>query len=136
MKKSLIFSVIAAVVATAVFVTGCTSSTPTTTPTANATASTGTTTAKTGQASSTAVSVNIENFAYQPAELTVKKGTTVKWTNSDSVMHTVTSTDGRFPSSGDMGKDATHQAQFSEIGTYEYYCIPHPYMTGKVVVED
>jgi amicyanin len=132
MKKSLIFSVIVAVIATAVVVTGCTSSTPTT-PTDNAT---GATAAKTDQGDSNAVSVNIENFAYQPSELTVKKGTTVTWTNSDSVIHTVTSTDGRFSSSGDLGKDATHQAQFNEIGTYEYYCVPHPYMKGKVVVEE
>lgn len=134
MKKSLIVSIIVAVISIVIIVAGCTSSTnPTTTSTDN---SVGATAAKTDRANSNAVSVNIDNFAYQPSELTVKKGTTVTWINSDSVIHTVTSTNGRFTSSGDLGKDASHQAQFNAAGTYDYYCIPHPFMKGKIIVEE
>ena len=35
--------------------------------------------------------VTIQSFSYRPANLTVKKGTSVKWVNNDGVPHTVTS---------------------------------------------
>ncbi len=37
--------------------------------------------------------------------------------------------------SGLFGKDKSFSYTFSQKGEYEYYCIPHPYMTGKVIVE-
>jgi plastocyanin len=78
--------------------------------------------------------VIIENYAYSPATLTVSAGTTVTWTNRDSVQHTVTSRAPLFDS-GLFGKDKSYSYTFTQKGSYEYYCIPHPYMTGKVIVE-
>jgi amicyanin len=78
--------------------------------------------------------VIIQNYAYVPAALTVKTGTKVTWTNKDTVKHTVT-TDKPFFDSGLFGKDQSYSFTFNDNGTYEYYCIPHPYMTGKVIVE-
>lgn len=134
MKKSLTFCLILATIALTVVSVGCTSSTNLTATSANPSASAST--VNTDDADPVTVSIDIRNFAYQPSEVTVKKGTIVKWVNGDSVIHTVTSTDGRFTSSGDLGKDTTHQAQFNTIGTYDYYCIPHPFMKGKVIVEE
>jgi len=78
--------------------------------------------------------VVIENFAFSPATITVSIGTTVTWTNKDTVQHTVTSHMSVFDS-GLFGKDKSFSFTFNQVGTYEYYCIPHPYMTGKVIVE-
>ena len=41
--------------------------------------------------SSSANTVNIKSFSFQPATLNVPAGTTVTWHNQDSVQHTVTS---------------------------------------------
>jgi plastocyanin len=95
--------------------------------------------------------VMIENFAYTPANLTVNVGTTVTWVNKDSVGHTVTEGDPNSPKPADSrvfdssGEAATGQVTlitpgqswsytFTTPGTYEYYCIVHPYMIGHITV--
>lgn len=78
--------------------------------------------------------VDIEGFAFRPATLTVPAGTTVTWENLDSTVHDVTSTDGGFTSSGDMGGGATYQYTFEEEGEYPYFCAHHPDMTGTIIV--
>ena len=76
---------------------------------------------------------------YVPAELTVGVGDTVSWVNVDSAAHTVTSgtieqgPDGRFDSSLLMS-DRTYSFTFDASGDYDYYCIVHPWMVGKVIV--
>jgi plastocyanin len=78
------------------------------------------------------VSVSISNFAFSSGSLTIATGTTVKWTNQDSVAHTVTS-DGNWDS-GNLGQGATFTHQFMAPGTYNYYCKIHPFMTGVIIV--
>jgi plastocyanin len=78
--------------------------------------------------------VIIENFAFSPAVLTVPVGTTVTWTNQDSVQHTVTERESLFDS-GLLSRGESFSRTFNDPGEYDYYCIPHPYMTGKVIVE-
>lgn len=82
--------------------------------------------------------ITIENFAFTPPSITVKKGTKVTWTNKDSVVHTVEPDSGA-PSggptnSGDIGKDGQYSFTFDAVGTFSYHCGPHPYMKGKVIV--
>src|SRR5437764_12123039 len=48
------------------------------------------------------VHVTIQNFAFSPQTLTVAPGTTVIWTNKDSVNHTVTSDSGAWPDSSNL----------------------------------
>ena len=78
---------------------------------------------------------------YIPFETTVPVGTTVTWINDDSAAHTVTSgtvadgPDGLFDSSIFMAGD-TFEYTFDESGTYDYFCIVHPWMVGKVTVSD
>jgi len=79
------------------------------------------------------VSVSIQNFAFSPATITVPVGTTVTWTNKDSVAHTVTSRNGTFDS-GTLHQGDTFQFTFNSPGTYDYYCTIHPSMTGRVIV--
>lgn len=75
------------------------------------------------------------NNDYAPKVMTVKAGTTVTWVNEDRVLHTVTSRD-RIFHSGNMRKGQRWSRTFDEPGTYEYYCLPHPWMTGAVIVEE
>lgn len=81
--------------------------------------------------------VTIQNFAFSPAAITVKAGTTVTWTNKDSVAHTVTETDGKTgPDSGNVNQNATYSFTFKSPGTYHYHCAVHPEMVGTVTVTE
>jgi plastocyanin len=80
------------------------------------------------------------NECYIPYVVTISVGGTVTWTNDDTAAHTVTSEtvtsgpDGIFDSSIVMaGKTFEHT--FDDAGTYDYFCVVHPWMTGQVVVE-
>ncbi|MEB3982981.1 cupredoxin family copper-binding protein [Mycobacterium sp. 663a-19] len=77
--------------------------------------------------------VSIDNFAFAPATLTVKAGSTVTWTNRDEEPHTVAASDGSFHSPG-MGTGATFSHTFPTAGTFDYVCSIHPMMRGSVVV--
>jgi amicyanin len=77
--------------------------------------------------------VKIDNFSFGPAELTVKVGTTVTWTNRDDIPHTVVSTDKVFKSKV-LDTDEKFSFTFDAPGTFPYFCSIHPKMTGKVVV--
>jgi len=80
------------------------------------------------------------NECYIPYEVTVAQGATVTWSNDDSAAHTVTSgtpeegPDGHFDSSLFMA-GATFEHTFDEAGTYDYFCMVHPWMQGIVYVE-
>lgn len=88
--------------------------------------------ADSGQNKSTGVNVNIENFSFNPATLNIKTGTTVKWTNKDSVGHSIKSDK---INSKILQKDESFEFAFSETGAYDYICGPHPFMKGKIIVE-
>ena len=87
---------------------------------------------------------------FEPATLTVAKGTTVTWHNSSQTVHTVTDEpakaskqdDAALPSgaqgwdSGNLNPGQTFSHTFDTPGTYKYFCIPHEMagMTGTIVV--
>ncbi len=79
------------------------------------------------------------NECFIPAEVTVNVGDTVTWSNDDSAAHTVTSgtpsdgPDGKFDSSLFMA-GTTFSYTFDKAGEYNYFCMVHPWMTGKVQV--
>lgn len=79
------------------------------------------------------------NECFIPAEVTVSVGDTVTWSNDDSAAHTVTSgtpsdgPDGIFDSSLFMA-GTTFSYTFDKAGEYNYFCMVHPWMTGKVQV--
>ncbi len=82
--------------------------------------------------------VDIANFAFSPKTITVKKGTTVTWTNKDSVEHNVHSDtkDSDSPNGPLLGQGESYSHTFTAVGTYNYYCQPHPSMKGTVIVTD
>lgn len=78
--------------------------------------------------------VEIQNFAFSPATLTVKVGDTVTWVNQDSVGHSATADDGSFDT-GVLSQGESNTVTFTEAGTFGYHCTPHPNITGTVIVE-
>jgi len=83
-----------------------------------------------------------ENLScFSPYSISVNTEETVTWSNIDSVAHTVTSgtsddgPDGSFDSSLFMSGDS-YSVKFSYEGTYDYFCMLHPWMTGIVIVDD
>jgi len=79
------------------------------------------------------------NSCYSPYKLTIDEGETISWYNADAAAHTVTSgtpengPDGEFDSSMLMaGKSFSHK--FYNSGTYNYFCMVHPWMVGVVSV--
>lgn len=79
------------------------------------------------------------NACFSPASLTINSGDTVEWTNVDTAAHTVTSgspadgPSGVFDSSLIMG-GASFANTFDEAGSYDYFCMVHPWMVGNIQV--
>lgn len=81
---------------------------------------------------------------YDPDELTAKVGDEVTVINKDNVPHTVTSGTGSDdPNKGQAfdtnimtaGQNAKISLAEVDPGQYDYFCIVHPYMTGKITIE-
>jgi plastocyanin len=83
------------------------------------------------------VEVDIPSISYDPENVTVKAGTTVKWTNSDDLPHTVTKTGGpggKFDS-GNLDSGDTFELVLDVPGKVDYVCQIHPGQAGSVTVE-
>ncbi|HET7722922.1 MAG TPA: cupredoxin domain-containing protein [Acidimicrobiales bacterium] len=79
--------------------------------------------------------VKIVNFLFEPKSLTVKAGTTVKWTNGDTAVHSIKDTSPlQTPVSPDLGQGATFTITYAQPGSYSYICGIHQYMAGTVQV--
>lgn len=70
---------------------------------------------------------------FDPYTVTVEAGTKVTWTNSDTVMHTVTDVGGAFD--GWLLPGEEFSFAFEDAGTYMYGCVIHPWAGGMVVVK-
>ncbi len=86
-----------------------------------------------GTPASSGTQITIQNFAYQPATLQVRVGTTLTWTNQDNVVHSVTFKNG-MKDSGLLSRGQSFSYTFNTPGTYQYYCTVHPYMVATVIV--
>jgi plastocyanin len=76
----------------------------------------------------------IKDYMFAPNSVTVKAGTTVKWTNKDDEPHTVVSDTALFRS-GAIDTDENFSFKFDKPGTYHFTCSIHPRMVGTIVVE-
>lgn len=87
-------------------------------------------------------SSNVENGRfYNPSIVKIKVGDSVSWMNLDKDPHTVTdgtvdSQWGKVFDSKLMRQGKEFRFKFTEPGEYQYLCALHPWMIGKVVVED
>ena len=73
------------------------------------------------------------SYKFVPADITVKVGTTVTWTNRDGVPHSIVSAERHFTSPV-LDADQRFSRRFDVPGTYTYSCSLHPKMTGQIVV--
>jgi amicyanin len=83
--------------------------------------------------------VKIVDFAFNPGTIIVPPGTTVTWTNTGAQPHSATSTVSETNpvtfDSGILNTGQSYSFTFDTPGTYDYFCVPHPFMRGKVVVD-
>ena len=116
--------------------TGCgsqTASSPAPTDTA-APASTATAAPAQSPATSSKTVVEVSNFKFSPATITIKAGTTVEW-HGMSGTHEVKNDPGSSVTfDGPLDTGATFDVVFSTPGTYHYHCEIHPSMVAMVVV--
>jgi plastocyanin len=91
--------------------------------------------ARAAQAQPAAAVIEIRDYKFIPEVLTVKAGTTVRWTNSEKrTTHSVI-----FPSLGGLESERmfpgdSWERKFDKPGEYVYTCGPHPEMKGKLIV--
>jgi plastocyanin len=87
-----------------------------------------------GTANPPSAAVEIVNFAFQPASVTIRPGGSVTWTwSSDTTSHNVTFTDG--VQNAATRNSGTHTRTFAAAGTYPYRCTLHASMIGSVLVQ-
>lgn len=84
------------------------------------------------QTATTAASIAINNFSFNPQTTTIQAGTTVTWTNNDSVTHNIRSANFNSP---DIPSNGTFSFKFDNPGTYDYSCGIHPSMKGQIIVK-
>jgi plastocyanin len=77
--------------------------------------------------------VKIDNFTFEPEQLTVKVGATVTWINEDDSPHTVVASAHAFKSKA-LDTDDKFSFTFTAPGSYEYFCSLHPHMKAMVTV--
>lgn len=91
---------------------------------------------------SVGASVPTNGKFFDPENVETTVGSMVTWMNEDSLPHTVTSgvvnnnspaADGKFDS-GIMNQGDSYPFVFDAVGEYQYYCMIHPWMTGRVIV--
>jgi plastocyanin len=80
------------------------------------------------------VEIEIREFAFREDTVRVSVGTTIRWVNRDPVAHTSTA-EGREWGSPLIGPGETYTRRFESEGSFPYYCTPHPFMRGVIVVK-
>ena len=78
--------------------------------------------------------ITISGFAFAPATLKVSAGETVTWVNDDGAPHSIAVKDRM--ASDTLMPTKSYSAEFDQTGDYDYLCLIHPYMTGKIVVTE
>ena len=73
--------------------------------------------------------VQISNYAFAPARITVKAGTRITWTNHDKTAHTATANNMSFDT-GTIAPKASKTVDFKRPGVYKYHCVFHAFMTA------
>src|SRR5215203_87214 len=79
------------------------------------------------------MTVSIQDFFFDPDQLSVAPGTTVTWVNEGEAPHTTTADDGTWDS-GTLQPGEDFSFTFDQPGTYTYHCSIHPDMTASVKV--
>lgn len=81
------------------------------------------------------VKITISSTGYESNNLQIKVGTAVKWTNTDTVPHTVTSDTAGVFDSGPIAPKANYSFTFKQAGTFTYHSTGDASITGTIVVQ-
>lgn len=80
--------------------------------------------------------VRIIKYTFEPAEIRIKPGDTVRWKSYEKRgYHTVLFKAEGLPESDYMFPEESWERHFAKPGRYPYECGPHPEMQGMVLVE-
>jgi LPXTG-motif cell wall-anchored protein len=79
-------------------------------------------------------SVTIADFSFAPGSITINQGDAVTWVNNGPTPHSATANGGEF-NTGILKAGQSGSHTFSQAGTFSYFCEPHPFMKGTVVVQ-
>ena len=81
------------------------------------------------------VEVVIQNYRFEPAEVRIRAGDTVRWINREKrTSHSVLFASEQGGESERFFPQESWERRFDAPGTYSYSCGPHPEMKGVVVV--
>jgi plastocyanin len=80
------------------------------------------------------VHTGMKNIHYLQPTIEIEVGTTVEWKNNDPLLHSVTADNKSFDS-GVIQPGKTYRHTFTRAGTFRFHCVPHPFMTGTIVVK-
>jgi plastocyanin len=130
MRRSLLLLLAAA----ALIAAGCGSDDSGSTSTAPATSAPASTSASGGGGAAAAVTVDMKNIQFEPKDITVDKGQTIKWENLDTVDHDVVADSGADFKSDQFGKGGTFEFTPDKAGEIKYECTLHPGMVGTITV--
>jgi plastocyanin len=76
--------------------------------------------------------VRIIDFAFRPRNLTIARGTVVRWANRGARTHTTTSNTSLWNHT--LAPGETFRRRFRRRGSFAYHCSIHPQMTGTITV--
>jgi len=80
-----------------------------------------------------AAKAEMRTMTFAPNRLEIAAGTTVRWTNNDQLVHTISADDGSWDSGPvEPGRSWSHT--FTQAGEFAFHCTPHPFMKAVVVV--
>ncbi len=77
--------------------------------------------------------VTIQNMAFSPANLTIKAGDSVTFTNMDSARHSATDLNKAWDT-GLLSKGQSATLTFNGAGSFNYRCTPHGNMRGSITI--
>jgi plastocyanin len=86
------------------------------------------------------VDIEVGDFFFRPVMVEARVGDTIRWTQIGMIPHTATSGQPGAPDAGTLFNlslpDSGAVAEFTptEPDTIAYFCIPHPFMTGSIIV--
>ena len=78
------------------------------------------------------VRVRIIDFGFRPRNLTIPRGTVVRWVNRGNRTHTTTSNTSLWNHS--LAPGETFRRRYRRMGSFAYHCTIHPQMTGTITV--
>ena len=78
--------------------------------------------------------VDLKELCMYPGVVRIAAGRSIRWTNRDSVAHTVTGVSQSFGNYDSVAPGQAVTYRFDRDGVYPYFCLLHPGMSAVVVV--